>query len=161
MKVPKLRNWYHATDRATALRILQQGYLVPQEHAPGTTAGIFFANTQANAGTWMRLRGLTQYAVFKIPRTRLDTALIHDNPASKFDLDQMQCMRYLSVIKVLEQDVSWIEDLRGLPEIPPGCELIVEGKQRIGIKLTDPEAFEAYIDSVPGLRQYVEQEAAE
>ena len=155
MTLPKLKNWYHATSVETAEKILEQGYLVPQ-----TPAGVWFANSGENAGMWANLRGLKEYVVFKIPRTRLNTSdIVEGNIHSKnFDSVNMVTMRYINVIKVSQQDATLVNDKRTFDI--PGCEWFTEGTKRLGIKITDREKFEEYCQNTPEIWEKLQAEGA-
>lgn len=65
MKLPKVKYWYHATTLEAAEKIRQQGQLRP------AIDGIYFANTNQNASTFMMLRGLSRWAVVRVPGQQL------------------------------------------------------------------------------------------
>lgn len=154
MKLPKLKYWYHATDTETADKIIKCGYLIPQAHQGDMTAGVFFANTLRNAGSFCAMRGLTQYIVFKIPRNRFIRQNMFDNPADKSDDPDMITMRYLDKIKVLATDAIPVNDARDFNI--PGWEIVTNGTKQIGYKLVDVKAFEQFINNNPALKEEIE-----
>lgn len=156
MKLPKLKYWYHATDTETADKIIASGYLIPQAHKDGITAGVFFANTMRNAGSFCAMRGLKQYIVFKIPRDRFIKEKIFDNPANKSSDPNMITMRYLDKVKVSADDAIPVQDTRNFNI--PGWEVVINGTKQIGYKLVDLKAFESFIEANPELKQMIERE---
>lgn len=161
MKLPKLKNWYHATDIDTANKIIESGYLIPQAHKDNLTLGIFFANTMMNAAQWMMLRGITDYVIFKIPRNRLDTKKMFVATAHKMPEEMnMVCMRYLDKIKVEANDGQVCQS----PKFKlPGIKIVTDGTKKIGMEIEDLAEFEAYIKANPALKAMInkELEAAE
>ena len=151
MKLPKLKYWYHATDTETADKIVTCGYLIPQAHKDNITAGVFFANTVRNAGSFCAMRGLKQYIVFKIPRSRFIRQNMFDNPADKNTDPDMFTMRYLDKVKVSVADAIPVQDARDFNI--PGWEVVTNGTKQIGYKLVDLEAFTQYINDNPKLKE--------
>lgn len=157
MKLPKLKYWYHATDLKTAEKILESGFLIPQRHKGDITLGVFFANTAENAGQWLLMRGVTDYVVFKIPRSRLNSKAMFVGGADRLPKElNMICMRHLDIVKVEFEDTIRVTDGRGF-EIP-GVEIFSEGTKKLGMKIVDIEAFEAYIAANPELKKMIDEE---
>jgi hypothetical protein len=156
MKLPKLKYWYHATDIDTANKIIASGYLVPQAHKGDLTAGVFFANTINNAAQWMILRGITDYVVFKIPRTRLNSNKMFLGQADRMPKEMnMVCMRYLDIVKVEAQDGSVCQS----PEFKlPGIKIVKDGTKKLGMEIDDMAAFQAYIEANPKLKALIDKE---
>ena len=159
MKLPKLKYWYHATDIDTANKIVQCGYLVPQAHKGDLTLGVFFANTMRNAAEWMMLRGITDYVVFKIPRTRLNPNKMFPGQADCMPKEMnMICMRHLDVVKVLAEDGTVCKS----PEFKlPGIKIIKDGTKKLGMEVENLEEFEAYIQANPELKAMIEKQIKE
>lgn len=161
MKLPKLKYWYHATDIDTANTIIDCGYLIPQAHKDDLTLGVFFANSMSNAAQWMMMRGITDYVVFKIPRTRFNPNKMFLGGADRMPKQlNMICMRYLDKIKVEAGDGQVCQS----PKFElPGIEIIQQGTKKLGMKIVDMQAFEQYIESNPQLKAMIEKqlEAAE
>ena len=65
-------------------------------------------------------------------------------------------MRYLKPVRYTE--VIRVQDNRSFDI--PGVEIRTEGTQRLQVVVTDVAAFEAHVDSVPGLREYIDKELA-
>ena len=157
MKLPKLKYWYHATPVETANKIINCGYLVPQAHKDDLTLGVFFANTFHNAAHWMLMRGITDYVVFKIPRSRLDPNNMFPGGADRLPKEMnMICMRHLAPVPIQDEDVTVVKDQRQFAI--PGVEVFTEGTKRIGMKIVDMAAFEAYIEANPELKKMIEAE---
>jgi len=154
MKLPKLKNWYHATDIETADKIMQTGFLVPQKHKPGVTLGLFFAGNQEKAGGYLNRRGIKEYVMFKVARGKLDPACIHANPADK-ELTAGASMRYLNVVKVQDCDVYRVVDRRDLNV--PGFKIVTTGNGKTGYECVDVKAFEDFMASTPEGRAIMEQ----
>lgn len=156
MKLPKLKYWYHATDIDTANKIVQSGYLIPQAHKDNLTLGVFFANTMMNAAQWMIMRGITDYVVFKIPRERLNSNKMFLGQADSMPKElNMICMRHLDKVKVLAEDGTVCNS----PEFNlPGVEIIKQGTKKLGMKIVDMAAFQAYIDANPELKTMIEKQ---
>jgi hypothetical protein len=156
MKLPKLKYWYHATDTDTANKIIKCGYLLPQEHKDNITFGVFFANTMANAGQWMMMRGITDYVVFKIPRTRFNADKMFVGGADKMPKElNMICMRYLDKVQILYEDGQICQS----PKFDlPGVEIINDGTSKLSMKISDLKAFESYIEANPELKKMIEKE---
>jgi len=147
MKLPKIKNWYHATDIETANKIIESGFIVPQEHKPGLTLGSFFASTQESAGNYLNRRGQKEYVIFKVARTRLDPKCILDNPADKMAEFGNITMRYMGIVPVKYCTIIHAKDERNLDI--PGCEIITNGKGQTSLKLVDPQAFEDFMITHP------------
>jgi hypothetical protein len=156
MKLPKLKYWYHATSIETADKIVACGYLIPQAHKGDITAGVFFANTMRNAGSFCAMRGLKKYVVFKIPRDRFIRQNMFDNPADKSTDPDMFTMRYLDKVKVSVADATPVVDDRDFNL--PGWEIVTNGTKQIAYKLVDLAAFEKYIHSNPELKAKIEMQ---
>jgi hypothetical protein len=156
MKLPKLKYWYHATDIDTANKIIECGYLIPQAHKGDLTAGVFFANSMSNAAQWMMLRGITNYVIFKISRTRLNPNKMFLGQADRMPKEMnMICMRHLDMIKVESADATVCQS----PEFKlPGIKIIADGTKKVSMEIDDIEAFEAYIDANPELKAMIEKE---
>jgi len=159
MKLPKLKHWYHATDIDTANKIIDSGYLLPQPHKGDLTAGVFFANTMQNAAQWMMLRGITDYVIFKIPRTRLNSNKMFLGQADRMPKEMnMICMRYLDSVKVQAQDGKVCQS----PKFElPGIKIVQDGTKRLSMEIDDMNAFNAYIESNPKLKAQIEKEIKE
>jgi hypothetical protein len=159
MKLPKLKYWYHATPIDTANKIIQSGYLVPQAHKNDLTLGVFFANTMSNAAQWMMLRGITDYVVFKIPRTRLNPNKMFIGQADRLPKAlNMICMRYLDVVQVTAQDAKQCRS----PKLEmPGVKITADGTKRLSMEIVDIKAFEEYIESNPELKAMIDKEIKE
>jgi hypothetical protein len=69
MKLPKSKYWYHATSIDNAQSIIRDGVL------KSALDGIYFANTDQNAGNLCRMRGLDEWAVIKVPREMIQDKL--------------------------------------------------------------------------------------
>ncbi len=159
MKLPKLKYWYHSTTHENADKILSCGYLMPQEYKnTGYTAGVFFANSKENAGSFCAMRGISEYIIFKIPRDRFIRARMHDNPADKNSDPNMLTMRYLDKVKVYPSDAIPVVDDRDFNI--PGFRIITDGTNKIGYELVDREAFENYIENNPKLKAMIQREIA-
>ena len=162
MSLPKLKNWYHATTYDHAEKILECGYLIPQEHKTGSSLGVFFSNSKENAGYFLSLRGHSKYIVFKVPRSRLNSKLIHESDAHKtLPGSNMICIRYLEQVPVGGKDILPITDERCWNI--PGTEVITNGTNRTAIKIVDQQAFEqarlGYIKSNPEIEAIFEKGA--
>lgn len=162
MTLPKLKYWYHATTIELADKIIASGYLVPQPHKDNMSLGVFFANTLSNAGHWLAIRGHSEYVVFKIPRSRLNTKEMRIGGADRMPKElNMICMRHLDIVPVTAADMTPVNDNRTF-EIP-GVEIFTVGTKKLGMKVVDLAAFEAYIEANPKLKEMIakELEAAE
>jgi hypothetical protein len=157
MKLPKLKYYYHATTVENADKILKKGFLVPQEYkSTGTSPGVFFANSPQNAGHFLKLRGHDQYVVFKVPRERFKMDHMFPGGADKFPKQfNMLCVRYLGLVAVSRPDMVVVNDNRQM--LPPGVEIVTSGTNKIGMKIVDMEAFEAFIEANPEIKKMVEQ----
>jgi hypothetical protein len=156
MKLPKLKYWYHATDCDTAQAIFDSGYLVPQAHRGNLTAGVFFANTMNNAAQWMMLRGITDYVIFKIPRSRFNPSKMYLGQADRMPKElNMICMRYMDIVKISAADAQRCQSPRF--EMP-GVKIISDGTRRLAMEIVDLQAFEAYIEANPELKAMIEKE---
>ena len=159
MKLPKLKYWYHATDIDTANKIIECGYLVPHSHRGNLTAGVFFANSMLNASEWMRLRGITEYVVFKIPRTRLNSNKMFAGGADRMPKEMnMICMRHLDKVKVEAQDGTACQSPKF--EIP-GIKITKNGTQQLSMEIDDIDAFNAYIEANPDLKAMIDKKIKE
>jgi hypothetical protein len=156
MTLPKIKNWYHATPLATAELIMQSGYLVPQLHKGDTSLGVFFAQTAQQAGQWCALRGHKEYVVFRVRTQDLDRKLMHKANMLNNEQQFGVVMRYLRPVRYTE--VIHVRDNRNYDI--PGVEIRTEGTQRLQLVVTDLQAFEAHVNSVPGLREYIDTELA-
>jgi hypothetical protein len=108
MRLPKLKYWYHATTVDRAEKILQDGCI-----KAAWVDGIYLANTNPYAGGFVRMRGHSEWAVFKIPRSRLDVKKIavSDDHNPRFFPKDLIAVRYLDQeISVSTQDVEFYED---------------------------------------------------
>jgi len=142
--LPKIRNWYHATDTHTAEQILSSGALQPQPHLGDRSLGVFFAQSQAMAGLWPVMRGHHRYAVFKIPRLRFTRSAMHPGGADRMPSSLgMICMRYLDTVPVSREDMTLIEDQRSFSV--PGLRWHVQGTGKLSVEIEDRTAFDHYI----------------
>jgi len=157
MKLPKLKNWYHATTLDNAKKILAAGYLIPQEHRTGgLTLGVFFANTKSNAGIWMAQRGHKEYVVFTVPRNRFDTDQMFIGGADRMPQEiNMICMRYQGIVPVSTKDVIPVRDDRNFDI--PGWKKVQVGTGKFGYECVDPIAFESYVNDNPELKAMIEK----
>jgi hypothetical protein len=75
MTLPKAKYWYHGTSIEAIRSILDDGFL------RSSGDGIYFTNTSNNAGTFCAMRGLSKYAVIKVPRQVIVDRLLpsHDH----------------------------------------------------------------------------------
>ena len=144
IKLPKLKYWYHATDIDTANTIINRGYLIPQNHRGDLSLGVFFANTMANAGQWMSLRGR-----FNLVDMRIGGA---DRMPAEIN---MICMRYLNMVKVQSADGIMC---KGPKFEVPGVEVFTEGSGKLGFKISNLKLLESYIESIPELKKMIEKE---
>ena len=104
MKLPKLKYWYHATTLDRANQIIFDGYI-----KPGWIDGIYLANTENYASGFVRMRGNSKWAVFKIPRKRLNvkSLTISDDHNPSFFPEDLICARYSEPqIDITEDDVE-------------------------------------------------------
>ena len=156
MKLPKLKHWYHATDIDTANKIIECGYLIPQRHKDNLTLGVFFANTMPNAAQWMMLRGITDYVIFKIPRSRLNTKEMRLGGADRMPKQMnMICMRHLDKVKVLAEDGIVCQS----PKFEmPGIKITKNGTKQLSMEIDDLDAFNAYIEANPELKAMIDKE---
>ena len=155
MKLPKIKNWYHATDIETANKIIESGFIVPQQHKPGLTLGSFFASTQESAGNYLNRRGHKEYVIFKVARTNLDPNCILDNPADKMAEYGNITMRYMGIVSVKDCTIIHAKDDRDLNI--PGFKIITNGKGQTSLELVDPQAFENFMLAHPEGRAILEQ----
>jgi len=158
MKLPKLKYWYHATDIDTANKIVDSGYLIPQPHKGDQSLGVFFANTMMNAAQWMMMRGITDYVVFKIPRSRFTPNKMLLGQADRMPPELgMVCMRYLDLVKVYANDGQVCQS----PSFEiPGVEFITEGTKKLSAKIVDMQAFESYVEQNPRIKELIKQKKA-
>lgn len=160
MKLPKLKSWYHATDLATAEQIIESGHLIPQAHKGDTTLGVFFANSAENAGHFLMLRGIKEYVVFKVPRDRLVKTAMFPGGADRMPPELgIVCMRHLGAVPVSRSDAILVQDDRTCDI--PGVAIRTDGTRRMAMEIVDLEAFEAYIEANPELKQMIEQAKAQ
>lgn len=90
MKLPKLKHWYHATTHERAEQILRDGCIKNMWDA------IYMANSRQYAGGFMRMKGLNEWVVFKIPTHRLNRQYLNlsNDHAPQFFPRDLVCVQY-------------------------------------------------------------------
>ena len=106
MKVPKLKYLYHATSNERAELILKDGIIKP------SFDGIYFTNSVRYASGFVKMRGLEEWAVFKIPSSRINRKYLHlgdDHNPRFFPKDLIVTVYLGGIIEVSEDDVDYYE----------------------------------------------------
>jgi hypothetical protein len=108
MKLPKLKHWYHATTIERAQQIVQDGCL-----KAAWIDGIYMTNKQNYSETFVKMRGHSEWAVIKIPSSRLDRTQLHISTDHAFEVPKdFVSVRYIGgPIPVVAEDIScWESD---------------------------------------------------